>query len=135
MVTLHVLLYTTLRNQTYCIFSKHWQVVKEDHIIGPLLPDKADVIYIGAPSLQMRLASNIIKPPSQPTFFHNLKGYYPCKKCNVCLHNFLGRKKTISFILNVTQRSYFIKPFITCATTNIVYLITCPCGKHVGRTT
>lgn len=53
------------------IFNKHWRVLKNDYIIGPLLPEKADVIYRGAPSLQMQIAPSIINPPSRPTFFHN----------------------------------------------------------------
>lgn len=64
-----------------------------DHIIWPLLPDKVDVIYRGAPSLQMQIPPNIINPPSQPTFFHDLKGYFPCKKCNVCLQNSLSGER------------------------------------------
>lgn len=35
----------------------------------------------------------------------------------------------------VTKRIYPIKQFCTCATTNVVYLLTYPCGKqYVGRT-
>lgn len=72
--------------------------------------------------------------PSEPPFFHNPVGYYPCKKCNVCKYNTQGRCKTQQFKSTVTDRWYCMKHFGTCATKNVAYLLTCPCGKtYVGR--
>lgn len=99
-----------------------------------LLPDRAEIIYRGAPSLQSKIAPNIINPPVKPTFFHKLVGYYPCKKCIVCLHITCGEKKTIQFKSTATNYVYDIKHLFNCATRHIVYLITCPCSKYVGRT-
>lgn len=81
---------------------------------------------------QVQIAPNGIDPPS---FFHDLKGYYPCRRCSVCLHNICGRRKSELFESTTTSRRYQIKHFTTCATRHIVYLLTCPCKKkYVGRT-
>lgn len=41
----------------------------------------------------------------------------------------------LEFKSNTTNYTYPIKTFCTCATTHVIYLITCPCGKqYVGRT-
>lgn len=69
-------------------------------------------------------------------FFHNLAGYYLCKKCCVYQLNILGHRKSYTFTFTVTSRSYTIKQFITRASKDFVYLIQCPCGKqYVDRTT
>lgn len=62
--------------------------------------------------------------------------FYPCKKCNVSRHNIYLGRKIESFRSSVTNRVYSIKWFLTCAIKNIVYLLTCPCGKqYVEQTT
>lgn len=103
--------------------------------MGPLLPDRAKIIYRGAPSLQNKFVPNIINPPVKPSFFHKLVGYYPCKKCKVWQHNTCGKMKTKQFKSTITNQVYDMKQFFICASKHIVYLITCPCGKqYVGRT-
>lgn len=50
----------------------HWKILKNDPCLGPILPDKAGVIYRGAPPLTNRIALNVINPPTKPTFFQDL---------------------------------------------------------------
>lgn len=45
------------------IFQKHWNVLKNDYILGPTLPDRAEVTYRGAPSLRGKIAANVLDPP------------------------------------------------------------------------
>lgn len=117
------------------IFQHHWDVLKTDKILGPLLPETPKVVFRGVPSLRNKLAPNVIDPPKKTSFFHNWTGFHPCKRCLVCQHNTCGRRTSHEFSSTVTGRTYAIKQFSTCATTGIVYLITCPCGKqYVGRT-
>lgn len=93
------------------------------------------VTFRGAPALRGRLAPNVLDPPSKPKFFHNLVGFFPCKRCNVCKINLERPKKFTDFISTVDNSIYHIKFFATCTTPFIVYLITCPCNKqYVGRT-
>lgn len=115
------------------IFNRH-DVLKNDRIMGPLLPERADVICRGAPNLQMRTSSNIINSPSKPTFFIALQVIIHERNVTGAFIIHTIKKKTQAFTLNIHHCSYLIKPFVICATKNVVYLITCPCGKHyVGR--
>lgn len=108
-------------------------ILKNDQIFNPVLPDKPQVVYRGAPSLRHTVTPNILNPPSIKTsFFQNLTGFFQCKRCPVC---------SISGCLHRTQRStsttteFEIKPFITCSTEEVVYLLQCPFGlQYVGRT-
>lgn len=127
--------YSVQHKDIKTILSRHWNVLKMDKVLHPLIPEHAKVTFRGAPSLQSKIAPNIINPPVRPSFFHNLNRYYPCKKCVVCCHYINGRSKTSEFSSTVTNRIYQIKGFHTC-TSRYVYLITCPCGKqYIGRTT
>lgn len=120
--------------QIKTIIKKHWDVLKNDKILNTTLPEQAKIIFRGAPALQNRIAPKIINPPVRSSFFHDLVGFFPCKKCVVC-HNLLGRRKTVAFRYTVTNKKYTINHFSTCSTKYVVYLITCPCGKqYVGCT-
>ncbi|XP_078523015.1 uncharacterized protein LOC144792032 [Lissotriton helveticus] len=56
-------------------------------------------------------------------------GTYPCSGCVNCASIIKGSKITAN------ERSVNIKSFINCRTTNIIYLIQCPCQKsYVGET-
>lgn len=128
--------YSIQHKQIKSIMRKHWGVLRQDNILGKILPEQAKIIFRGAPSLQGQVAPNIINPPARPSFFHDWTGFYPCKKCVVCRHNIPIRRKLTEFTSTVTGKRYTIKPFCTCNTRYIVYLIVCPCGKqYVGRTT
>lgn len=60
---------------------KHWHIIKNDLILGPILPDKPQVVFRGVPSLKHSLAPSACDPPStRLMFFQNLIGYHKCKK-------------------------------------------------------
>lgn len=69
---------------------KHWKVLKNDRYLGPVLLDCAAVIYRGATSMQGSVAPNVVDPPKWTSFFHQMKGFYPCCRCNVCHHYICG---------------------------------------------
>lgn len=75
------------------ILKRHWDVLSNDKILGPVIPEKPVLIYRGAPSLRHSIAHNLIDPPTRPTFFQSLKGSFPCRRCHICEFNaFRGRK-------------------------------------------
>lgn len=47
------------------ILNTHWGILKNDKIIGPIIPDHPVVIYRGAPSLRHNSAPNIENPPPE----------------------------------------------------------------------
>ncbi len=59
-------------------------------------------------------------------------GFYPCLKCASCKN---VRKRCFEFRSCITDRTYKIKQLVTCASTNVIYLLFCPCIKqYVGKT-
>ncbi len=59
-------------------------------------------------------------------------GFYPCLKCAACKN---VRKSCFEFRSCITERIYKIKQLVTCASTNVIYLLSCPCIKqYVGKT-
>lgn len=64
--------FTTFSGQHYKIkksFKKHWSVLKNDRVLGPILPDKPGYIFRGLPSLQASVAPNILDLPKRIPFF------------------------------------------------------------------
>lgn len=62
-------------------------------------------------------------------------GWFLCRKCQVCAINGCRHTNSREFIAISSSRVFKIKPFISCSTTGVVYLLQCPCGLHyVGRT-
>ena len=75
--------FSTQYRQIKSIIQKHWAVLKNDPLLGPVLPAQAGVIYRGAVPLRNQLAPNIPDPPGKISFFPLSKGYHPCRKCKV----------------------------------------------------
>lgn len=117
------------------IFQKHWNILKNDKVLGAAIPDKPVMIYRGAPSLRHSVAVNIIDPPKTISFFHTMKGFFPFRKCNICqINSFMGRKCE-TFQSTVTNKIYDIESFITCYAQYVVCFIQCPCSRqYIGRT-
>lgn len=113
---------------------KHWHIAKNDPILGPLLPVRPQIVFRGAPSIKSCVAPSVCDPPiKKPMFFQNLVGYYRCRNCAVCSVNAITERKVSQFHSNSISLDFSIKSFITCSTTNVVYLLTCPCGLQYVR--
>lgn len=127
---------TTFSSQHWAIkriIKKHWPLIRNDNILGPLLSANPRVLFRGAPNLRHSIAPNVLDPPSRPVFFEDLKGFYPCRKCRVCKINTLHGRRFTDFTSTRTGMTYPIKSFITCSTKCVVYLLRCPCGlEYVG---
>lgn len=117
------------------IIKRHWPVIKNDRVLGPLLSVKPCVLFRGASNLRHSIAPDVPVPPIRPTFFGDLKGFFPCRKCQICkLNAFRGRRLT-EFTLVGSGTTHSIVSFITCTTKCVVYLLRCPCGlEYIGRT-
>lgn len=127
--------FSTQHRQVKDIIKKHWKILKSDTILGPVLPEQAATIFRGAPSIKGQIAPNVIDPPKKISFFHNMQGFYPCRRCTVCKWNVCQARKMDTFNSTTTGKIYNMKQFATCKTPYIVYLITCPCKKqYIGRT-
>lgn len=90
--------FTTYSSQHWAIkiiIKRHWPVIENHRVLGPLLSDQPCAIFRGASNLRHSIAPNIPDPPVRPTFFGDLKGYYLYGKCQVCeINGHRGRKMT-----------------------------------------
>lgn len=60
-----------------------WNVLRNDSVLGPLLPEAPAVLFRGAPPLRLQVAINIIDPPIRIAFFRNIF-FSPCRKGFIC---------------------------------------------------
>lgn len=56
------------------IIERHWGILRNDHILGNILPERPKVIYKGAPSLQGKIAPYVIDPPPTSHFLSRFSG-------------------------------------------------------------
>ena len=119
------------------IINKNWSILKNDRVLGPVLPARPQFIYKIAPSLRDRLAPSVLNPPipRENKLFTFLGGFYACGRCVSCKHSKTNVKKRKKFLSFATSREYEIKQLITCDTVGVVYMLQCGCGlQYVGRT-
>ncbi|CAH2321250.1 Hypothetical predicted protein, partial [Pelobates cultripes] len=118
---------------------KHWHLLRQDDLLKEILPAQPKIVFRGAPNFRSILTNNYTKVTKniQNTFLDGAKGFYKCKRCTVCKNTDQTTKSKITnFKSNQTNKSYKIRDFIGCNTTNVIYLLECPCGlQYVGMTT
>lgn len=92
------------------IMKKHWQILKSDSILGPILPEKPNVIF------RRNTAPKDNPPEPAVCTFGNLKGFFPCVKCveplKPCEH--------LPFLQGLPPKRYEIDDFITCSTIGVI---------------
>lgn len=128
--------YTRQHKQLEGIVSKHWPLLLKDDTLKTLLPSKPQFIYTKPPTFRNLLAHNVVNPPIKKLSFFDMNGYYSCGKCVICRTSKFRKRKTLEFQSHSNGRTYSINKFITCTSTHVTYLLSCPCGlQYVGRTT
>lgn len=70
--------YSHQYNDIKKIMTKHWVVLKNNKVLGPVLPDHPQVIFRVVPPLKLQVAPNILDAPNRVSFFQKSKGYFPC---------------------------------------------------------
>lgn len=100
-----------------------------------MLPEQPFVIFKGVPSLIQKIAHNVIDRPVRPTFFQDLKVFFPCHKCNICAFNSFKGRRLESYRSKRTGWEYTINSFITCTTKNVVYMLHILCVNLGGKKT
>ncbi|XP_075431149.1 uncharacterized protein LOC142468425 [Ascaphus truei] len=116
------------------IVNKYWHIIKNDEIIGDMVPDKPVVIFKRAKTLKDKLAPSAL-PKNNLTinrWLPSIKGFFGCTTYKACVYRATDKHQ---FVCNVTKKKYTINKHITCRSNYIIYLIECPCGlQYVGKT-
>lgn len=89
---------TTYSQQHYDIkkiMKKHWALLINNKILGPVLPEHPQVIFRGVPPLEMQRAPNVLDAPNRVSFFQNSKFFFSCHRCTVCHINKNKRHKNV----------------------------------------
>ena len=112
--------------------NRHWHILRSDTTIGNVFQNAPRNCYKRSPNLRDQLVHSYLPASTQSSFtFPISPGNFKCFNCAAC--NFMLTEK--EFIHPKTSRTYKVKGRITCLSTFIVYLLTCPCGLlYVGKT-
>lgn len=120
------------------ILGRHWHILREDPVLGPELPLRPCTVFSRTGNIGSKIVKSFIDPPAVRTTFldeASLKGFHKCGRCMGCKITKKGIKRVKAVRSYSTQAEYPIKEVITCNSTNVVYLLQCPCGlQYIGRT-
>ncbi|XP_071988310.1 uncharacterized protein [Engystomops pustulosus] len=130
-----VRLITTYNNQwqdLYQILGKNWNILKSEPRLRNLINTRPTITARRAKNLKDHLTrSHFIRPISNTTGGHRIKGTYACGECNIC--QYMANRDT--FINPIDKKEYKPRDYINCKTRNVIYLLTCTCPKiYVGQT-
>ena len=114
------------------IFRKYECILKSDEHLNKVFPEKPVVAYRRTPTLRDILVKSNLKPilpePSKP------HGFYHCHRhnCTTCSHSI----ESTTFYAHHTGTNHNVQGYITCNTSNVIYIITCTkCNKqYIGET-
>lgn len=117
------------------IIKKHWGHLLEDKVIGPLLNNKPLISYTKSSNLGLLVAPTAKKPKVQSTSnWLTQKGFFRCGVCQSCRTTNFPRK-TVRVCSTQDSFQLEIKECLTCNSTDVIYVLECPCRKqYIGRT-
>ncbi len=116
------------------IIKKHWHVLTSDHVCEKLFAQPPLFCHYRPRNIRDFLVrADTYTPPSASGRLTETTGFFPCRACTACRDSC---KCTNTFSSHVTGKKYDIRQLSTCSSSNVVYLISCPCGlQYVGKTT
>ncbi len=118
-------------------FKKYWHILKSDPELAQVMKDMPLFVFKREKNLRDQLVHadfSRYRPrrTSQRLLSPLPTGNYRCGACAQCNNTF----KTRTFRHPHNNKNLPIKSVITCASTHVVYILTCPCGLvYVGKTT
>lgn len=118
------------------IFKKYWHILTSDPELASTFKDPPLFSFRRGKNLRDHLVHADFQSQSMARHSQTLlsplpNGNYRCGHCAQCNNTV----KTFSFNHPHTGQKFPIKSIIMCTSTNVVYLIRCPCGlAYVGKT-
>ncbi|KAL2101113.1 hypothetical protein ACEWY4_002874 [Coilia grayii] len=125
--------YTAHSHQIKDCIRKHWHILGSDPTCSTLFAEPPLFSHYRAKNVRDFLVrADCHKKTNRDGRLRNITGFFPCRTCAACRNS---TKKATSFSCAATGKQFSIKQFTTCNTSNVIYLITCPCNKqYVGKT-
>lgn len=116
------------------IIMKHWHILESDDQLKNVFNERPLIVYKRGRNLRDQLVHSYLSPDpvvSQTILAPIPDGNRRCGNCAQCNYTY----RCNSFKHPHTGKEIKIKGKISCSTTFVIYLITCPCGKsYVGKT-
>lgn len=135
-----ILTYSTQSQLVKNIISKHWHTLSCNSDTDPVFSHKPMFIHKKSKNLRnhlIRAKQSVKSTKAQEPSANWLQssqapqGMYPCGHCAQCGYT----SKSTKFSHPHTGKEYIIRDFITCSSSNLIYLLKCPCGLgYVGKT-
>lgn len=121
-------------DQVRSILNQHWHILSESPILGKIVGTRLLLTARRSKNLKDSLIHSEYQRSSTPNWLTQLpplKGMFRCGRCSVCKYV----ERTNTFTDSDGKKLFKINNFINCNTTRVIYMLTCPCGKHyVGKT-
>ncbi len=127
-----IIQFSPLGQQFQSIIHKHWSIIESDSALK-CLSVPPHIVSKGPSNLRHMLVRAELPSLTQPHFLQRIPyGSYRCVICSLC--NFTH--KTNSFRQSCSGKLFNIKGVISCNTSNVIYMLKCPCCvAYIGQTT
>lgn len=126
-----VIQYSPLAKQFESVINKHWHIIASDPALS-VFTSPPKVVFKRPPNLRNMLVRAHHSPQTQHFLRQTPSGNYKCNNCTQC--NFTHKTKVFNHPR--TGKEFKIRGTISCNTTNVIYMLKCPCGlAYIGKTT
>ena len=124
--------YNTRANELKKIINNNWEMIECDPALKEIFPTAPVVSFKRAPTIGDKLVHSYLPGDKKNTWLERRpQGFFKCGRCNHCT----TMQQTNTFTDVHAQKTHYIKGYINCNTTYVVYYLYCPCGHfYIGRT-
>ena len=127
--------YSPIAKEMTNIINDHWHIISTDPELKGHMSNPPRVVYKRPPNLRSMLVRSDCPPDpassSQSIFSPVEPGNYKCNNCQQCHFT----RKTQQFYHPHTGKAFNVRGIILCKTTNVIYMLKCPCGlAYIGKT-
>ncbi|OCT97713.1 hypothetical protein XELAEV_18009942mg [Xenopus laevis] len=132
--------YNNSNKELETIIQRHWHILLKDKDLHDHLSANPRIIYKKPRTIKQMLVPSCFpskkqKQTSDPFNTGVSNGFFACRTCKGCKTSKVNERKVTNFKSNVTNVEFAIKDIITCNSSNVIYLLQCPCNlQYIGRT-
>lgn len=115
------------------ILHKHWGILTSTSGLANIVGPTSKMLARRAKNLGDTLIRSEFTKTTDTSWlsqYPRSKGVFPCGHCQVCPH----ADRTATFYDSQNAQRFQIRDLINCATTRVIYMLTCPCDKiYIGK--
>ena len=125
--------YSPLSREIKDTITKHWHILGSDPVCQKLFSDPPLFCHYRSRNIKDSLVrADTYDPPAATGRLTDMTGFFPCRSCAACKD---ACKRTDTFTSHTTGKQYDIRQFTTCSSSQVIYLLACPCNlQYIGKT-